>query len=116
FGFRGKRDPSKRLPMIHSSHEISDYTILTSDDLNGVSQEEMGETYHALLDEAGLKDHVQIIMDRTLAIQEAQKMARPGDYIVLNGKGPEEYTTSFQMGTHTDKETILQLKKKLEKA
>lgn len=116
FGFRGNRDPSKRLPMIHSSHEISDCTILTSDDLNGVSQEEMSETYRTLIDEAGLKDHVQIIMDRTLAIQEAQKMAQPGDYIVLTGKGPEEYTTSFQMGTHTDKETILQLKKRLEKA
>lgn len=111
FGFRGKRDPSKRLPMLLSSHEFSDYTILTSDDLNGVSTEEMNATYHRLLAEAGAADHVEVVMDRTLAIQRAQKLAQPGDYIVLTGKGPEEYTSPFQMNTHTDKETILQLKK-----
>lgn len=114
FGFRGNRDPSKRLSMLHSSHQGSDYTILTADDLNGVPIEEMQETYRHLLTEAGLKDHIQVIMDRTLAIQEAQKLAQPGDYIVITGKGPEEYTTSFQMETQTDKETILQLKNKME--
>lgn len=110
FGFRGKRDTEKRLPMLETSHQLSDYTLLTTDDLNGISKTDMLETYQALIKDAGFTSHVNIIMDRTKAIQEAQKLAQPGDYVVLTGKGPEPYTESFQMDTHSDKETILQLK------
>ena len=110
FGFRGNRDSTKRVPMLQTSHKLSDYTILTTDDLNGTYEEEMKQTYEALVAEAQLTDHINIIMDRTVAIQEAQKLAQPGDYIVLTGKGPESYKEEFQMGTHSDKETVLQLK------
>ncbi|MER2294855.1 MAG: UDP-N-acetylmuramoyl-L-alanyl-D-glutamate--2,6-diaminopimelate ligase [Desemzia incerta] len=110
FGFRGNRDSTKRVPMLQTSHRLSDYTILTTDDLNGTYEEEMKQTYEALVEEAQLADHVDIIMDRTIAIQEAQKIAQPGDYVVLTGKGPESYKEEFQMGTHSDKETVLQLK------
>lgn len=110
FGFRGNRDATKRLPMLETSHQLSQYTLLTTDDLNGVSEEDMIDVYQQLITEANLTDHVKIVMDRTLAVQEAQKLAKPGDYVVLTGKGPEAYTETFQMGTHSDKETILQLK------
>ncbi|MBM6614671.1 UDP-N-acetylmuramoyl-L-alanyl-D-glutamate--2,6-diaminopimelate ligase [Desemzia sp. RIT804] len=110
FGFRGKRDATKRLPMLETSQQLSDYTLLTTDDLNGVSENEMMTSYQDLVKEADFTDHIKIIMDRTIAIQEAQKLAQPRDYVVLTGKGPESYTEAFQMGTHSDKETILQLK------
>ena len=110
FGFRGNRDATKHLPMLETSHQLSDYTLLTTDDLNNIPKSEMLASYQDLVKETHFTDHVKIVMDRTVAIQEAQKIAQPGDYVVLTGKGPELYTENFQLGTHTDKETILQLK------
>lgn len=79
FGFRGHRDDTKRLPMLETSRQLSEYTLLTTDDLNGIPQNEMKASYQRLIEDAEFADHVQIIMDRTLAIQEAQKLAKPGD-------------------------------------
>lgn len=112
FGFRGNRDATKNLPLLETSHQLSDYTLLTTDDLNNIPKSDMLASYQDLVKETHFTDHVKIVMDRTVAIQEAQKIAQPGDYVVLTGKGPELYTENFQLGTHSDKETILQLKGK----
>lgn len=56
-----------------------------------------------------------IILDRTLAIQTAQQMGKTGDWIVITGKGPEQYKQPFVLPTNTDKETVLYVQGKFEK-
>jgi UDP-N-acetylmuramoyl-L-alanyl-D-glutamate--2,6-diaminopimelate ligase len=104
FGFRGNRDVSKRTEMINRSMEFSDQTILTVDDLNGVSQQQLiEETKDAL------PAHIQsvtIIADRTEAIFHALKEAPPKSVIIITGKGPESYKDNYRYPTKTDLSTV----------
>lgn len=105
FGFRGKRDVLKRKQMIDISDCYSEQVILTLDDLNGVSIEEMiGEL--DLLSSQCLEGKAIIHADRTEAILYAWENALPGDCLVITGKGPETYQQSFSLPTRTDQETI----------
>lgn len=109
FGFRGDRDKSKREPMVKASANLSDEFILTFDDLNGVEPYEMISVLTELNDAFGKKKG-KIIPDRTLAIQYAWETARTGEWILITGKGPEEYDNPYQLPTTTDVETLLYLK------
>ncbi|CAM3765738.1 UDP-N-acetylmuramoyl-L-alanyl-D-glutamate--2,6-diaminopimelate ligase [Mesobacillus thioparans] len=114
FGFRGERDKTKREDMVRASAEMSDEFILTFDDLNGVSVEEMENELKELNDRFGMNKG-RIITDRTLAIQEAWENANPGEWILITGKGPEEYQTMYELPTTSDKDTLLYLQKQQEK-
>ncbi|WP_210366242.1 UDP-N-acetylmuramoyl-L-alanyl-D-glutamate--2,6-diaminopimelate ligase [Bacillus sp. REN3] len=105
FGFRGERDKSKREEMVKASARLSDEFILTFDDLNGVPEEEMIAELKALNERFG-KNKGKIIPDRTLAIQYAWDTAVQGEWILITGKGPEEYQGIYQLPTNTDKETL----------
>lgn len=102
FGFRGNRDESKRMGMLSMSSELSDKVILTLDDLNGISYEEMVKTLHGLNN----SQKALIIPDRTLAIQYAVDNAEKGDWIIITGKGAETYQQQFALPTASDEETI----------
>lgn len=102
FGFRGSRDESKRQQMVKMSSRLSDFIILTLDDLNGILYEEMVSQLH-LLNEASKGI---VIPDRTLAIEYAVKHARKGDWIVITGKGTETYQQSFSLPARSDVETV----------
>jgi UDP-N-acetylmuramoyl-L-alanyl-D-glutamate--2,6-diaminopimelate ligase len=52
-----------------------------------------------------------IITDRTMAIQSAWESARKGEWVLITGKGPEEYQSMYELPTTTDKETLLYLQK-----
>lgn len=101
FGFRGGRDESKWEVMLQISRRYCDETILTLDDLNGVSYEQMLDRYKRF-EQAG----TSVIGDRTLAIAHAWTFAKPGDCIVVTGKGPETYPMSFVLPTNSDSDTI----------
>ncbi|MGS2778305.1 UDP-N-acetylmuramoyl-L-alanyl-D-glutamate--2,6-diaminopimelate ligase [Robertmurraya sp. GLU-23] len=114
FGFRGGRDLTKRAEMVEVSSKISDYYILTIDDLNN---EKVNEMFHMMenLTSKNSPEKGLIILDRTLAIQTAQQMGKTGDWIVITGKGPEQYKQPFVLPTNTDKETVLYVQGQLEK-
>ena len=115
FGFRGGRDKSKRAEMVRVSSEMSDVSILTMDDLNSEALEEMTATLHSLhLNYAENKDIV--IPDRTIAIKTAIKMGTKDDWIIITGKGPESYQQRFALPTKSDKETVLYLQEKIQRA
>ncbi|RPF53971.1 UDP-N-acetylmuramoyl-L-alanyl-D-glutamate--2,6-diaminopimelate ligase [Aquisalibacillus elongatus] len=105
FGFRGTRDPSKRIPMMKKSLQVSDYYILTLDDLNETSEDEMEKE---LVDYQNRFDSAsgEVITDRTLAIERAIQLAEEGDWVVITGKGHEHYQQDFALGTKTDLETV----------
>ena len=105
FGFRGSRDHSKREKMFDASVSGSDCTLLTLDDLNEEPEEIMKNSYMNL----ALKhpeNKVNVIMDRTMAVKQVIDEAEEKTLIILTGKGHEKYTSTFNLSTHTDKETI----------
>ncbi|MDF0728860.1 UDP-N-acetylmuramoyl-L-alanyl-D-glutamate--2,6-diaminopimelate ligase [Cytobacillus sp. S13-E01] len=105
FGFRGKKDLSKRKFMLQTSVFYSDEVILTIDDLNGVEKENMVSELYELSNRWG-KGKTRIIVDRTKAIEYAWENASDEDYIVVTGKGPETYMEHFALPTETDEKTI----------
>ncbi|MDZ5471863.1 UDP-N-acetylmuramoyl-L-alanyl-D-glutamate--2,6-diaminopimelate ligase [Bacillus sp. 31A1R] len=109
FGFRGARDSSKRVDMVKTSAKHCDAVLLTLDDLNGVSENEISEELVNLnLYHCRGKGKVQL--DRTLAIQQAWETAEEGDWVFITGKGLEEYDREFTLPARSDKEVILLLK------
>lgn len=106
FGFRGNRDIQKRKNMVQISLEKCHISILTFDDLNGVSSEQMIQDLRAL----DPMDKCIIIPDRTLAIQYAWEIAQNKDFIVITGKGIENYQQSFRLPTFSDAHTLNYLK------
>ncbi|WLR53744.1 UDP-N-acetylmuramoyl-L-alanyl-D-glutamate--2,6-diaminopimelate ligase [Mesobacillus subterraneus] len=110
FGFRGERDKTKREHMVKTSAAMSDEFTLTFDDLNGISEEEMTNELKELNDVFGMNKG-SVITDRTLAIKEAWDNAKSGEWILITGKGPEEYQSMYQLPASSDKETLLYLKK-----
>ncbi|MBT2678299.1 UDP-N-acetylmuramoyl-L-alanyl-D-glutamate--2,6-diaminopimelate ligase [Bacillus sp. ISL-35] len=114
FGFRGERDKTKREHMVKASAAMSDEFILTFDDLNGVSEDEMEDELKELNERFGMNKG-KVITDRTIAIQEAWESAGMGEWILITGKGPEEYQTIYGLPTSSDKDTLLYLQKQQDK-
>lgn len=88
FGCGGDRDRNKRPKMAKAASELSDLTVLTSDNPRT-------EDPQSILDEVatGLvenKESVKII-DRQEAVKYAVDHAEPGDIVVIAGKGHENY-------------------------
>jgi UDP-N-acetylmuramoyl-L-alanyl-D-glutamate--2,6-diaminopimelate ligase len=89
FGCGGDRDPTKREPMGEISGTLADLTIITSD--NPRSEEPEG-IIRAI--ESGMKKtpgKYRVEPDRRKAIAKAVATARPGDVLVVSGKGHEPY-------------------------
>ncbi len=105
FGFRGKRDSSKRKTMLSLTNDLSDKYILTLDDLNSVPSDKMIMTLENLHETYGSKKG-SIIPDRTLAIKHAIEDSQAGDWIMITGKGHEKYQQKFHLPTASDRETV----------
>lgn len=110
FGFRGERDKTKREDMVKASAAMSDEIILTFDDLNGIPEDEMIAELTELNERFG-RNKGRVITDRTLAIRDAWENVQEGDWVLITGKGPEEYKTNYKLPTSSDKETLMYLQK-----
>lgn len=104
FGFRGGRDTGKRKAMIQATEKWSQSIILTFDDLNQMTPEEMRRTLHAIP-----LAHGKVIPDRTVAILKAWQHAKKGDWVLITGKGHERYKQPFHYDVHSDKDMLEQL-------
>ncbi|WLR46657.1 cyanophycin synthetase [Halobacillus litoralis] len=113
FGFRGDRDVSKRGEMIGASAIRADHYILTLDDLNTATFEEMVSTLEDLQKEFG-DSSGRLIPDRTLAIEEAVLNSGAGDWVVITGKGHESYQQHYHYPVNSDKEMVDELKRKFQ--
>lgn len=100
FGCGGDRDRSKRPLMAMAAGEASDFVVLTSD--NPRSEDPIAIMNDALV---GLRrfDTPHIIEpDRAKAIRAALQEARPGDLVILAGKGHEPYQILKDRVIHFD--------------
>jgi UDP-N-acetylmuramoyl-L-alanyl-D-glutamate--2,6-diaminopimelate ligase len=92
FGAGGNRDPGKREPMGRVAAELADLVVITDDNPR---DEEPAVIRAAIM--AGAKDgpaQVVEIGDRRQAIDHAVAWARPGDVVLIAGKGHEAGQTS----------------------
>lgn len=92
FGAGGDRDPGKRGPMGRIAAETADLVVVTDDNPRG---EDPADIRRAIL--AGTADgaaEVVEIGDRRAAIEYAVGWARPGDVVLVAGKGHETGQTA----------------------
>ncbi|MFT5731425.1 MAG: UDP-N-acetylmuramoyl-L-alanyl-D-glutamate--2,6-diaminopimelate ligase [Planctomycetota bacterium] len=87
FGCGGDRDRGKRGPMGRAVGELSDVAIVTSDNPRGEAPEAIADAVVAGVDEVGGRRIVEL--DRARAIERALGIARPGDVVLIAGKGHE---------------------------
>ena len=86
FGCGGERDKSKRPLMGKAAGELAHFSILTSDNPRGESPEKIIADIEAGF---GREKNYQVVLDRYQAIKSALEMARPGEMIIIAGKGHE---------------------------
>ncbi|HGY57283.1 MAG TPA: UDP-N-acetylmuramoyl-L-alanyl-D-glutamate--2,6-diaminopimelate ligase [Caldithrix abyssi] len=88
FGAGGDRDRGKRPQMAEAAQKEADWVIVTSDNPRS-------EDPRAIIEDIlkGMKNGsgYDVIVDRREAIRQAVAMARPGDLILIAGKGHEKY-------------------------
>jgi UDP-N-acetylmuramoyl-L-alanyl-D-glutamate--2,6-diaminopimelate ligase len=88
FGCGGDRDRTKRPLMAQAASHLSDVTVVTSD--NPRTEDPQTILKEVMAGIEGGKESVAIV-DRAEAIAYAVKLAKPGDVIVIAGKGHETY-------------------------
>lgn len=82
----GGRDKWKRAEFGAIADRLADEIILTDED---PYEEDPRQIVREIEDGIKRTDHLEIIMDRREAIKKAITMARPGDAVVMTGKGSE---------------------------
>jgi UDP-N-acetylmuramoyl-L-alanyl-D-glutamate--2,6-diaminopimelate ligase len=93
FGAGGDRDRAKRPLMGAAARRLADHTLVTSDNPRS---EDPGAIIAAIVGgaegaaPAGEGSAVEVEADRRAAIERAMEMARPGDIVVIAGKGHEQ--------------------------
>ena len=88
FGCGGDRDPGKRPKMGAVVNELADFSIVTSDNPRS---EEPDAIIAAILKAYAADDDYVVEPDRRAAIERAIAMAKPGDTVLIAGKGHETY-------------------------
>jgi UDP-N-acetylmuramoyl-L-alanyl-D-glutamate--2,6-diaminopimelate ligase len=87
FGAGGDRDRDKRPKMGRAGAEVSDLTVITSDNPRSEDPEAIVAEVAAGAESVG---ELEVVVDRREAIGLALSRARPGDTVVIAGKGHEQ--------------------------
>jgi len=87
FGCGGDRDRTKRAPMLQAALQVADVVFVTADN----PRSEPLEQIFADMAAAEGAEAVHFIEDRKDAISRALDAARPGDCVLIAGKGHETY-------------------------
>ena len=103
FGCGGDRDRSKRPVMGKCAVQLSDHVVITSDNPRG-------ENPRAIVDEILVGtvgyQNFSVELDRKKAITAAIVRSKPGDLVLIAGKGHEDYQIVQGTKTHFDDREI----------
>jgi UDP-N-acetylmuramoyl-L-alanyl-D-glutamate--2,6-diaminopimelate ligase len=102
FGCGGDRDRGKRPIMGKISTELSDFTIITSDNPRG----EDPEAIIREIEKGAVGKNYMKIPDRQEAIKAALSIAKKGDAVLIAGKGHETYQIIGDKKIHFDDREI----------
>jgi UDP-N-acetylmuramoyl-L-alanyl-D-glutamate--2,6-diaminopimelate ligase len=109
FGAGGDRDKSKRPRMGEAAGRLADYSIITSDNPRSENPLDIIAEIERGMKKSGSKQY-EVIPDRKKAIARALAIGQPGDYILVAGKGHEDYQIIKDRIIHfSDAEVILEL-------
>jgi UDP-N-acetylmuramoyl-L-alanyl-D-glutamate--2,6-diaminopimelate ligase len=100
-GCGGDRDKTKRPVMAKAACEWSDRVILTSDNPRSEDPAQIIKDMEEGVDPA-FKRYTLSIVDRREAIKTACMLAKPGDIVVVAGKGHEKYQEVKGERSHFD--------------
>ncbi len=103
FGCGGDRDKGKRPIMGKISSELSDYTIITSDN----PRSEKPEAIIEQIESGIIGDNYEKITDRSEAIKKAISIAKKGDAVLIAGKGHETYQIFCDKTIHFDDREVV---------
>jgi UDP-N-acetylmuramoyl-L-alanyl-D-glutamate--2,6-diaminopimelate ligase len=92
FGSAGLRDVEKRRMMAETSQEYADFTVLTAEDPRTESLDDILQMMaDGCISRGGVEGETFIrVQDRGQAIYQACQMAKPGDIVIVCGKGHEQ--------------------------
>ncbi|MCU7796810.1 MAG: UDP-N-acetylmuramoyl-L-alanyl-D-glutamate--2,6-diaminopimelate ligase [Candidatus Thiodiazotropha sp. (ex Myrtea spinifera)] len=99
FGCGGDRDRGKRPQMGALAEQLADVVFVTDDNPRSESSAEIIQQILAGMHQP---EATQIEGDRGLAIRRAIEMARPGDMVLVAGKGHEDYQLIGEQVLHFD--------------
>jgi len=112
FGCGGDRDRTKRPLMGAAAGEASDFVVLTSD--NPRSEDPIAIMNDALVGLSRYDTPRVVELDRKKAIRAALHEAKPGDLVLLAGKGHEPYQVLKDRVIHfDDRETAREILREL---
>ncbi len=114
-GCGGDRDKSKRPIMAQVACDLSTRVFLTSDNPRSEDPNDILTDMEQGLTSAAKRKYIKIV-DRREAIKAAISFAKPGDIVLIAGKGHEKYQEIKGVKTHfDDKEELQNLFKELAK-
>src|SRR3954468_5221742 len=90
FGAGGDRDRDKRPKMGRAGAELSDLTVVTSDNPRSEDPEQIVAEVAAGAEGVEGASELEVVVDRRAAIALALGRAQPGDTVVIAGKGHEQ--------------------------
>jgi len=104
FGCGGDRDKTKRPKMAKACAQLADFSVVTSDNPRTEDPEAILCQIVAGMEAAGQRRNVDycVISDRGEAIRHAIGCARPGDLVLIAGKGHEDYQIIGTQRIHFD--------------
>lgn len=102
FGAGGDRDRKKRPLMGEVVERLSDFLVVSSDNPRSEPPLEVIREIEAGISKETLFRRTLTIADRALAIETAISLARPGDGVLIAGKGHENYQIIGSVTHHFD--------------
>lgn len=105
-GAGGNRDKGKRPLMAQEAVKYSDRVIITSDNPRFEEPQDIINDMLAGLDKTQMRKVVAVV-DRKEAIRTACMMARPGDAVLVAGKGHEDYQDIKGVKHHFDDHEVI---------
>lgn len=102
FGCGGDRDQGKRALMAQAAEQNADTVIVTNDNPRSEDPQKIIDDIHA-----GFERPQQVIPDRATAIRAAIEMASEHDWVLIAGKGHEDYQLIGEQRLHfSDREQV----------
>ena len=98
FGCGGERDKTKRPKMGRVVSELADYAIITSD--NPRCEDPIDII--AEIKKGIKRDNYCVVVERMEAIKKSLSLAKPGDIVLIAGKGHEDYQVFKNRTIHFD--------------